>query len=129
MVRLAAISNLTIIGYAIRPYKILCGILWGMRSANSTLTFLRYCTWHTRKTVILTKTFTKHMGLDGILDIDEVFKKEFRRVPNLLLFSIPGFRNFGDFWLFSSNFATTREVGTPMRCVRCCLKLSASFEI
>ena len=53
----------------------------------------------------------------------------YRRVPILLPFSISGFRNFGDFWLFSSNFATTREVGTPMRCVRCCLKLSASFDV
>ena len=53
----------------------------------------------------------------------------YRRVPILLPFSISGFRNFGDFWLFSNNFATTREVGTPMRCVRCCLKLFASFDI
>ena len=50
--------------------------------------------------------------------------------PHILSpFWISGFRNFGDFWLFSSNFATTREVGTPMRCVRYCLKLSASFDI
>ena len=53
----------------------------------------------------------------------------YRRVPILLSFPISGFRNFGDFWLFSSNFATTREAGTPMRCVRCCLKLSASFDM
>ena len=53
----------------------------------------------------------------------------YRRVPILLPFSISGFQNFGDFRLFSNNFATTREVGTPMRCARCCLKLSASFDI
>ena len=58
-----------------------------------------------------------------------IFYILYRRVPILLPFSVSGFRNFGDFGLFSSNFATTREVGTPMRCVRCCLKLYASFDI
>ena len=42
-----------------------------MRCANNSQTFLHYCTWYTRKTVILTKPFAKHMGLDGIARLSE----------------------------------------------------------
>ena len=53
----------------------------------------------------------------------------FSLVPISLPFTISGFWNFGESWLISSIFASTREVETPMRCVRCCLKLSVSFDI